>query len=214
MRSRSPSRHSLTLQPKAQSLYRNVLWNVSGLALVVHQPVPAGLTEQVSAWGWPNEEASWSWAGSEGVKLQVNVYTQHTHVQLLLNGAVVGDAQTGDRFTATFSIPYTPGNLTARASTPAAGGVRRLSTPEEVRTLLTAGAPAAVRLTADRSTICADRSDLAYVAAEVVDARGEIVPGASVPIEFAVSGAGLASHARATSGRAVSSVCLVCRSEE
>jgi beta-galactosidase len=40
---------------KPQSLYRQVLWNVSDLEVAVHAPVPAGQHEVVAQWGWPDE---------------------------------------------------------------------------------------------------------------------------------------------------------------
>ena len=57
-------------------------------------------------------------------------------------------------------------------------------------TVKTAGAPAALILTADRTSIAADGLDLAYVEVDVVDANGVVVPQASNTINFSVSGAG------------------------
>ena len=56
--------------------------------------------------------------------------------------------------------------------------------------LKTAGAPARLRLRADRTTLRRSRNDLAYVTVEVVDQAGELVPDAVVPVTFEVSGAG------------------------
>ena len=78
-------------------------------------------------------------------------------------------------------MPYQPGELRAIG----------VSKGKRVTTALrTADEPAAIRLTADRSTIRADRNDLAYVTVEVVDSHGEVVPNADVPVRFTVSGAG------------------------
>ena len=169
---------------KPQSNYRNVLWGLSGLELVTHEPVAPGATEHVSSWGWPNEEVSWTWPGAEGLPLTVNAYTWHKNVTLFLNGKVVGTAAGGDvdKLTASFVVPFAEGNLTAVAY----GGAG----PPTVRTLLTAGAPAALRVTADRGTICASRGDLAYVTIEVVDKAGRLLPRAQLPLAFALSGSG------------------------
>jgi len=56
--------------------------------------------------------------------------------------------------------------------------------------LRTVGAPARVKLTADRSTINADRNDLSYVKVEVTDAQGNLIPNATIPVTFSVSGVG------------------------
>ena len=117
-----------------------MLWGVSDLEVVSHAPMAKGATEVVSRWGWRDEEVGWTWAGAEAAPpLEVRVYTSHKHVELYLNGAKVGTAD-GDQIgglTATFSVPYAAGNLTAVATT---GADRRAT-----RTLLTAGAPAAIR---------------------------------------------------------------------
>ena len=56
-------------------------------------------------------------------------------------------------------MPFAAGNLTAIAH----GGAG----PPRVKTLLTAGPAAALRMSADREPICASRDDLAYVTVEV-----------------------------------------------
>lgn len=38
---------------KPQGLYRDVLWDRSLLEVNVHEPIPEGLVEDVSLWGWP-----------------------------------------------------------------------------------------------------------------------------------------------------------------
>jgi len=58
------------------------------------------------------------------------------------------------------------------------------------RSISTAGAPAALRLTPDRREITADGRDLSYVLAEVVDECGNLCPDATDRITFAVDGAG------------------------
>jgi beta-galactosidase len=97
---------------------------------------------------------------------------------------VVGEQPvSGDtKLTAKFDVPYEPGELRAQ------GLVDGKVVAETI--LCTAGAPARIRLTADRSTIRADRNDLSYVTVEVVDDRGDRVPSAEVPVRFVVTGAG------------------------
>ena len=157
---------------------------LSGLELVTHDPVPPGATERVSGWGWPNEESSWTWPGAEGSTLTVKAYTWHTDVTLYLDGKVVGHKAGDDiaKLTASFDVPFGGTNLTAVATGGKAGGVA-------VATVLAAGAPAALKLTADREPICASRDDLAYVTVEVVDKAGRLVPRAQLPVDFALEGA-------------------------
>ncbi|HEV2782782.1 MAG TPA: glycoside hydrolase family 2 TIM barrel-domain containing protein [Actinophytocola sp.] len=80
----------------------------------------------------------------------------------------------------TWEVPFAPGRLVAVAKRDGVAVAR-----DE---LVTAGAPAALRLTPDRRRISADGESQAFVTAEVVDAAGVVVPGATTPISFGVHG--------------------------
>ncbi|MGW0420070.1 glycoside hydrolase family 2 TIM barrel-domain containing protein [Streptomyces sp. NPDC003015] len=84
----------------------------------------------------------------------------------------------------TWQVPYVPGELKAVA--------RRSGRTVATDVLRTAGRPHAVRLTADRTSLAADGRSLVFVTADVVDARGVVVPDAEHLISFAVSGGSLA----------------------
>lgn len=60
----------------------------------------------------------------------------------------------------------------------------------ETKTIKSAGAAAAIVLSPDRARIRADRGDLSYVTATVVDDAGVLVPTAAAEISFTVAGAG------------------------
>ncbi|GAB3163581.1 glycoside hydrolase family 2 TIM barrel-domain containing protein [Telluribacter humicola] len=168
---------------KPQSYYRDVVWRQSPIALAVHQPIPEGLTEIVSKWGWPEELPNWTWPGAEGKSLQVRVFSRAPRVRLTLNGQLIGEKAIADSsITAVFEVPYQPGVLKA------VNVVEGKETESVV--LSTVGEPRQLRLTADRRTIRASRNDLSYVTVEVVDAQGQVVPGAEVSVQFALSGAG------------------------
>lgn len=174
---------------KSQSFYRDVVWGRSQIEMAVHKPIPEGLSERISAWGWPDEVRSWNWPGQEGKPLQVTVYSRCDRVMLQLNGKVIGEkpVSTETKLTAKFDVPYAPGELCAIGL---ADGKAVAKT-----TLKTAGAPKKLKLIADRDSIHADRNDLAYVTVEIVDADGQRVPNAEIPVHFSVSGAGeLAAH--------------------
>ena len=166
---------------KAPSFYRDVVWGCSELEMLVHEPIPEGRHEVLSWWAWPREEVSWNWAGDEGHPLQVAVYSRCETVRLELNGEIIGEQPVAD-LKAVFEVPYAEGTLKAY-------GMRGGKTVAE-KTLQTAGAPAAIRLTADRTLIRHDRNDLAYVTVEVVDADGRRVPTAEVNVKFSVEGVG------------------------
>ena len=174
---------------KPQSLYRTVLWNASQLEIAVHEPVAAGEKEVVASWGWPTELPSWTWDAPAGhsANLSVNVYSRHAAVDLVLNGRKLTPAplpvSRATQFTASFTLPYERGTLQAI-------GYDAAGKQAETKTIASAGKAAAIRLTADRSTIRAERDDLSYVTAEVVDANGVLVPTASTVVRFEASGVG------------------------
>lgn len=169
---------------KPQSLYRDVVWRRSPIEMTVHSPIPTGLTETVSGWGWPNESQSWNWSGHEGTPLQVSVYSRCERVRLELNGKVIGEKAISDetKLIARFDVPNAPGKLRAL-------GLINGKVVAET-TLKTSGAAKKLRLTADRKSLHANRNDLSYVTVEVVDDKGQRVPDAAVLVRFTVSGAG------------------------
>jgi beta-galactosidase len=153
--------------------------------MFVHRPVPAGKREQISMWGFPDELKSWNWPGHEGEKFWVHVYARCPLVKLELNGKVIGEQNLDESksITATFEVPYEPGTLIARCYN---NGTETAS-----QTLKTTGKPAAIRLTADRTTIRADRNDLSYIMTEIIDAEGNVVPDADdILVNFVVTGKG------------------------
>ncbi|MEO7101130.1 MAG: glycoside hydrolase family 2 TIM barrel-domain containing protein [Luteolibacter sp.] len=169
---------------KPQSYYRDVVWHRSQIEMMVHAPMPDGVWERVSGWGWPDETRSWTWPGSAGKSLQVAVYSRCDTVRLELNGKVIGEKQVSGatKLTAKFDVPYQPGELRAI-------GLINGKTVANT-TLKTAGPAKQLKLTADRSAIRADRNDLSYVTVEIVDEQGTVVPDAEIPVRFTVAGAG------------------------
>jgi beta-galactosidase len=168
---------------KPQGLYRDVLWERSAIELLVQRPTPSGTYEWLSDWGWHDELESWTW-NSQGQVLIVRAYTHGDEVRLILNGREIGrkPVTRADKLTAAFELPYEPGELAAIA----------LRGGQEIgrKKLVTVGAPATVRLRAERTNIAATPNDLAYVFAEILDAQGRIVPDAAVPLTFSLEGPG------------------------
>ncbi len=169
---------------KPQSFYRDVVWGRSRIELAVHTPLPPGRSEKLSLWGWPDELQSWSWPVDKDTPMQVAVYSTCEKVRLELNGKKLGEklVSAGTKLTARFEVPYAPGTLRA---------VGLINGAEVAAVAIhSAGPPKKLRLTVDRPDIRASRNDLAYVTVEAVDAAGERVPYAAVPVQFTVSGAG------------------------
>ncbi len=169
---------------KPQMYYRDVVWGQSKMEMLVHKPIPGGHKEAVSAWGWPDELHSYTFPGDEGKAMEVHVYTSYPEVRLELNGKTIGEQTVSEstKLTATFNINYEPGTLKAIA-------LKKGVAVDSV-VLQTAEKPLQVRLSADRSKINANRNDLSYVTAEVIDANGHLVPDATIPLQFSVEGPG------------------------
>jgi beta-galactosidase len=171
---------------RPQSLYRETLWG-SGpkISAVVHSPFPTfGRSPGLGhGWTYADVRSHWNWTGWEGKKLGVDVYTRCERVELWLNGKRIGVKKVGrnTRFMARFKVPYRPGKLEAVGFE---GGKRIAQWA-----LVTAGAPAGLRVRAERPNLKADGQDLAFVHLEVVDRQGRRVPTAQNSLQVEVAGA-------------------------
>ena len=168
---------------KPQSYYRDILWNRRNISLAGQPPVADGKREDINYWGWKNELLSWNWKGMEGKTMTVHVYSRSPKVRLYLNNRLIGEKETTpDTYTASFEVPYEPGELKACN----VKGKKETASAS----LNTAGNPASIRLTADRSKIKADKNDLAYVKIEVLDKDGRVIPDCEIPLEIKSGGKG------------------------
>jgi len=121
----------------------------------------------------------WNWPGREGQEIPVWVHSNCQEVELFLNGVSQGKQTVTPLHHLEWKVKYAPGRLLAR-------GVRDGKTIETA--VETTGAPARIRLTADRTRLAADNNDLAVVTVAVVDAEGRVVPLADNEIKFKLSG--------------------------
>ncbi|WP_394921934.1 glycoside hydrolase family 2 TIM barrel-domain containing protein [uncultured Robinsoniella sp.] len=119
-----------------------------------------------SAWMHKDNIASWTWPGYEGKPAIVNVYSDADEVELFLNGESKGKkpAGAGYEFTANFNIAYTAGRLEAVAY--------RNGKAEETCELTTAGEVVSLSVQADKTELCADGADLAYIKVLLQDKNG------------------------------------------
>ncbi len=165
---------------KPISHYREMLWNKdTQLYMAVKEPNGYHGEIKTTMWSvWPTWE-SWTWPGWEGKPVEVEVYTQQPEVKLYLDDQLIDTKQVSrdTEFKAVFSVPYKVGTLRAEA-----GG--------ESVTLKTAGEPARLRLTPDRTVMTADGQSLTFVTIEVLDKQGTLVPEAAISCEATIKGAG------------------------
>jgi beta-galactosidase len=81
-----------------------------------------------------------------------------------------------------WDVPYEPGTLKAVGKIDG-----KVVYTEEVHT---AGKPAAIKLTADRDTLNADKRDVSIIKVEVIDSNGNVVPTADNLVQFSIKGEG------------------------
>ena len=168
---------------KPQSWYRDILWRGGNrVYATVRVPAPPGMLTVAIGWSVYPTLHSWTWPGQEGKDMQVEVYAGTEKVRLYLNDKLIGEELTGidQQRRALFTVPYTPGTLK----------VVGVNGDQEVASnvIETAGAPARLKLTADRSTLHADGEDLSYITVDAVDAEGRLEPNESAEVHFTVSG--------------------------
>jgi beta-galactosidase len=171
--------------------YRDVLWKTgqNKVSAFVTSPTPS-LPDYDPSWNrqwvYPDIHPSWTWPGYEGTNLEVTVYSECDTVELFLNDASLGTQATSsaNEYTATWDVNYAAGELKA------VGYIS--SVPQAEWILNTAGVPASIQLSADKSTIAADGSDLCYVTAELLDGSGNVVydPNEDKLISFDINGQG------------------------
>lgn len=125
----------------------------------------------------------WNWSEGEAIDLWA-YYNNADEVELLVNGRSQGrQSKSADRLHCIWrGVAFEPGEITA-VSYKDGREVARV-------THRTAGAPSALRLTADRRAIESDGYDLAFVTVDAVDDKGNFCPTAMDGLQFEVEGAG------------------------
>lgn len=193
-----------TGRKRPAAYYRQVIWKsgIDPVAAFVEQP--AGTEDLPDReyfkehpeldWSLHDLHQSWTWKGQEGKPLKVAVYSEHPEVELFLNGRSLGRKAVGRQteYQALYSVPYEAGRLVAV-------GYRDGKAADRWE-LRTAGAPAAVKLSADRRQVRANGEDLVYLSAELVDADGVPVYARDGDRRFKVSVKGAGTLAGAGNG--------------
>lgn len=126
----------------------------------------------------------WNWPDRIGQITPVHIFTSGDEVELFLNGRSLGKKKK-----AAFEyrlrwddIKYEPGQLKAVAYK------NGNKWAEEI--LQTTGAPSQLKISADRSIIKADGTDLSFITIKVTDQNGATVPDAGNKIIFSIEGPG------------------------
>ncbi len=124
----------------------------------------------------------WNWKPGQLVDVWA-YYNNADEVELWLNGKSLGiKKKEGDALHVQWRVPFEAGTIKAIS--------RKNGKVVLQKQINTAGAPARIELTADRSNINADGKDLSFITARVLDKNGNLVPDANNALTFKVTGAG------------------------
>ncbi|TPV56428.1 DUF4982 domain-containing protein [Aestuariibacter sp. GS-14] len=126
----------------------------------------------------------WNWQGREGEITPIHVFTSGDEAELFINGQSKGrKIKAPLEYRLRFDdIRYTPGTVEVVAY--------KNGKPWAHDKVETTGPAAGIRLSADRSVINADGTDLSFITADIVDAEGRIVPTATHNVAFSIAGPG------------------------
>lgn len=124
----------------------------------------------------------WNWKEGEPVDVWA-YYNNADEVELFLNDRSLGVRSKSDSaYHVSWRVPFEPGTLRA---------VSRKAGKEVLsREIHTAGKAAALVLSPDRDEIRANGEDLSFIAVEVRDHAGNLVPDASQLVRFSIEGPG------------------------
>lgn len=123
----------------------------------------------------------WNW--EEGQEIDLWAYFNHAdEVELFVNGRSQGvRTMPDDKYHVVWRVKYEPGTIKAVS--------RKEGKVVMEKEIHTAGEPAQIRLTADRTEIQADGTDLSFITVEIVDKDGNLCPNADNLVNFDVQGA-------------------------
>jgi len=122
----------------------------------------------------------WDWPGREGEKIAVWCHTNLDEAELFLNGRSLGKRRLKKYGHLEWSVLYAPGKLEVRGYR---NGKHLLT---DIR--VTPGAPAAVRISTEKTQLSADGQDCLVLKAELIDADSNPLPRADQQIHFNVKG--------------------------
>ena len=124
----------------------------------------------------------WNWVPGEQIDMWC-YYNNADEVELFINGKSQGTrTKDANHLHVVWNVTFEPGTVKVVARK---DGVETAS-----REIHTAGEPAQIRLTPDRSTIKSNGTDLSFVTVEILDKDGNLCPNADNLVKFEISGNG------------------------
>lgn len=166
-----------------QGAYRSVVFGSKKTHLFSMHPESFGKVEMMTMWGFPGVLKCWNFAGFEQHKVKLVVYSNAEEVEVIVNGKSLGKKpvcmERPMPDSVSFDTVYEPGKVEA---------ISYVAGKEVSRDfLVTAKAPAGLKLTLEKDKLRADGHDACYALIEVVDAEGNLVPDAQIPLNAKLS---------------------------
>ena len=165
--------------PDGSCKYASTVWGLEDHPIIAVRPVNhPGVRPSKSTWRGTNAILSWSWAGCEGNKAEVEVYADADSAELLLNGRSCGKKKLKECKTL-FKVKYAPGTLTAVAYDASGREVGR----SELRS---ASGPFGIAVRPEKTEV--KPGEIVYVPVNVEGANGVVESNADRKLSVTVEG--------------------------
>lgn len=142
----------------------------------------------ISAQQLPNNNGSYRWRDSNmhwnyepGEEVMIEICSNHTIVELLINGRSIGRksmSECPDRIFR-WTVPFEAGTITAKAGFDGEEVIAELHTTTE---------PTDIIVTADKTNLKADAYDVSHLVVQLVDKEGRTVKTENTKVEFEIIG--------------------------
>ena len=165
--------------PDGSCKYTSTVWGLEQNPVIAVKPVNhPGVRVSKSIWRGTNAILSWSWAGCEGNKAEVEVYSDQAQVELLLNGRSLG-RQKVKECKAIFKVKYAPGTVTAVAYDASGRETGRSE-------LQSASGPFGIAVRPEKDTV--KPGEIVYVPVNIEGANGLVESNADRRVTVTVEG--------------------------
>ena len=165
--------------PDGSCKYASTVWGLEEKPVIAVRPVNhPGVRPSKSVWRGTNAILSWSWAGCEGNRAEVEVYSDRSQVELLINGKSAGRKKVKE-CKALFKVKYASGTVTAIAYDASGRETGR-------STLSSASGPFGIAVRPEKDTVMP--GEILYVPVNIEGANGIVESNADRKLTVMVEG--------------------------
>ena len=165
--------------PNGEAMHAKAVWGLAEVPTIGVQPCNQPDKKLIKAsWRGTNALPSWSWAGCDGNKAIVEVYSDAARVELFINATSLGKKKVKE-CKATFKVKYTPGILRAVAYDENGHEVGRSF-------LEAASEKISVQLQPEKNVVSV--GDIVYVKTVIADEKGIVESNKDTKVRITVEG--------------------------